>query len=189
MLNERETAFNEQRPRLIRACQGYLGGFQAEAADIVQDAFMMVCQEEPMGLPRPSNGTWLLQVCRQLCSARLRDRTGIVRCLEPELDRARLYRAVERVGSDNLEVQKQQWVGLLREAVKPLSLEARQVLNLRHVKGLTYAQIGTTLGLSWSEVAQRLAAARLELRSSIGGLERASLPANLTRGPWGLVPA
>lgn len=189
MTASQEEAFEKVRPQLVRACRGYLGERQVESADLVQDAFMSSWGGMGFEATPEPNFEQLKQVCRQFCGARLRDREGIVRGLEPELEGARRAGKAERVASENLDVQKQQSMSLLREAIKPLSLEGRQMLQLRHVKGLTYAQIGSTLELSWAAVAARLGAARQELSLSILPVEAGPVAASVVRGPWSLVSA
>ena len=180
MREDQKAVFNSLRPRLIRACRGYLGALQLEAEDLVQDACHLAGPKLDVNAPLDETVMWLQQICLQLCGARRRSREGIVRCLEGELERARRNQDIERVDSDDLEAQKQQWIGLLQDAIKPLSLQGRQMLQLRNVKGLTYAQIGATLELSWSAVAARLDDAREEMSASIGPEPVSSL----TQGPW-----
>lgn len=184
MREQQKALFNSLRPRLLRACAAYLGEQHAEAADIVQDLYRLAMPRLDLEAPVERNIVWLKQLCLQLCGERRRSREGLVRCLEVELQRARESLEVEPVESDNLEVQKHQWVALLREAIKPLSLQGRQMLQLRNVKGLTYAQIASTLELSWADVAERLAAAQEEMRSSLGTDPEEPVPSTLTRGPW-----
>jgi RNA polymerase sigma-70 factor (ECF subfamily) len=189
MREDQKAVFDGLRPRLQRACRAYLGVLHTEADDIVNDALMLSGPTLDCAAPLESNASRLQQVCRQLCGARLRSRDGVLRCLEPELDRVRRSRALQPVASDNLEVQKQAGLSLLREAIKPLSLEGRQMLQLRNVKGLSYAEIALTLQLSWKGVAEGLAKAREEMHASIGPSLVETVPSSLTRGPWGLQPA
>ena len=180
MREDQAAVFESLRPRLLRACRGYLGERHGEAADIVQDARMLAGPRLDAAAPLNVNAARLSQVCLQLCGARLRSREGVVRCLEPELER--LSQALEPAAG--LEAQKQRSVALLREAIKPLSLQGRQILQLRNVKGLSYAQIGATLDLTWTAVAQRLGDARDEMRALLPQAP-APAPSPLLAGPWG----
>jgi RNA polymerase sigma factor (sigma-70 family) len=176
------------RPRLQRVCRTYLGDLHDEAADIAHDALQTIAPAEAEELTGGEGPTEALlehlhQVCLQLCKDRLRCRDGIVRGLELELKAAAGRLGRVPTPSENLKVRKQEGLRLLAEAMKGLSFEGRQILHLRHMKGLTYAQIGATLNLDWRQVAGRLSGAREELRAAAVG--HAPAPTrNWTVGPW-----
>lgn len=189
MVDHQNASFETMRPRLLRSCRGYLGQRQAEASDIVQDAFMAFAEGGGADASLEDSGERWRQRCLQLCGARMRSDEGEVRSLEAELELVRLRLGVEPVDSRNLAVRKQQSLDLLGEAIKPLSLPARQVLELRNVKGLSYAQVGGTLGLSWGEVSARLSKARLELAASVGPFSPPAPVGVAIRGPWPPLPS
>jgi RNA polymerase sigma-70 factor (ECF subfamily) len=159
-----EELFNQFRPLLLRASQGFLGQYQDEAEDLVQDTFMVAYPKFKRFDFRLPFFSWLRQICLRLCYARLRSRNGVLRCLEDELDQYRLRLNVARVPSQNLEVQNEQRLGLLRELIKQLRPDSRQIIQLRNVHGMTYAQMQATLGISQPVLAQRLVSARTQIR-------------------------
>jgi|SRR5665213_2320699 len=152
------------RPRLLRASQVFLGDQLDEAGDMVQDTFL-VC------LPQLKNRDlsapvfpWLRQICLRLCYARRRSRDGILTCLEDELRNYMQCMDIEPIGHPHAEVQTQQKMELLRDLIKQLAPTNRQIIQLRNVHGMTYAQIGQVLDISLSVVIERLTEARSQIR-------------------------
>jgi RNA polymerase sigma-70 factor (ECF subfamily) len=152
------------RPRLLRCSKGFLGDQNAECEDMVQDTFLVA-------LPRLKNRDlgapvfpWLRLVCLRLCYARRRGRDGVLICLDDELNTYMRRMDVEQVRTANAEVQIQQKKELLREVIKQLAPAERQIIQLRNVHGMNYAQIGQVLDLSPTAIAERLAEARGHIR-------------------------
>jgi len=151
------------RPRLLRCAAGFLGGQAAEADDMVQDSFLVAIPKlalRPLDQPLY---LWLRGICMRLCYARRRSPDGVLLCLEDDLQAYMRRMDVERVASANAEVQKQQKLALLREIIKALEPDSRQLIQLRNVHGMTYAQIARVLGVSTAAIRPSLAAARLNI--------------------------
>jgi RNA polymerase sigma-70 factor, ECF subfamily len=162
-----EEIFKAFWPRLLRASQGFLGVQAAEAQDMVHDTFLVAFSK--LDRYDPSEGTyaWLRQICLRLCYARLRSHDGALGCIEAEIKQYREAASIERVHSENLELQKQQQLELLRELIKSLPPDSRQVIQLRNVNGMTYAQICETLDLPPAHLVARLKRARALIRESL----------------------
>jgi len=106
----------------------------------------------------------------------LRSKAGILLCLEDELQLYMRRLNIERLGSENLELQKQQKLGLLRELIKLLNQDDRQIIELRNVHGMSYAQIRETLGLSPKALTSRLSRAREQIRELLKNLPESGSP-------------
>jgi len=150
------------KPRLLRASVAFLAGQAAEAEDMVQDTFLVALPrlgQRPPGEP--------------LFPWRRRCRSGVLLCLEDDLQAYMRSMGVETVSSSNATVQKQQKLALLREMIKRLEPESRQMIQLRNVHGMSYAQIGQVLGLPPAGVSAQLSAARGRLHRSMESLQAA----------------
>ena len=168
------------KPRLLRASVAFLGLKESEGADMVQDTFMVA-------LPRLKHFkfqvplmVWLRQICMRQCYARLRERSGVLVTLEDDLDLYMQRLDIQRVQSENLEVQKQQKVELLRELIKQLTPSDRQIIQLRNVNGMTYGQISLVLDIALATVVERLVAAREQIRIFLDGPSGNGSPNKLT---------
>jgi RNA polymerase sigma factor (sigma-70 family) len=158
--------FKRYEPRLLRASLSFLGGPSAESGDMVQDTFLVALSFlKQQGLGEPLY-PWLRQICVRLCYARRRGQGPILICLDDDLERYMRTMAIERVRSEVPEVQKRQKLGLLREMIKPLDSDNRQIIQLRNVNGMTYTQVSRVLDISKENVAARLARARGQIRAS-----------------------
>jgi RNA polymerase sigma-70 factor (ECF subfamily) len=161
------------KPRLLRASVAFLAGQAAEAEDMVQDTFLVALPRLGQRPPGEPLFPWLRQVCLSLCCARRRCRSGVLLCLEDDLQAYMRSMGVETVSSSNATVQKQQKLALLREMIKRLEPESRQMIQLRNVHGMSYAQIGQVLGLPPAGVSAQLSAARGRLHRSMESLQAA----------------
>jgi RNA polymerase sigma factor (sigma-70 family) len=157
------------RPRLLRSSKVFLGDLDAEAEDMVQDTFLVVLPRLDHRDLSASVYPRLRQVCIRLCSARRHSRDGVLACLEDELRAYMLRKNVEPVRSLNPEVVFQQKMSLLRDMVKPLTPARRQLIQLRNVHGMNYAQIGLVLAIPVAVVSERLAESREQLRLIAAG--------------------
>jgi RNA polymerase sigma-70 factor (ECF subfamily) len=171
-----EEIFKAFWPRLLRASQGFLGLQAAEAQDMVHDTFLVAFSK--LDRYDPSEGTyaWLRQICLRLCYARLRSRGAALGCIEAEIKQYRQASSIERVNSENLELQQQQQLELLRELIKNLPPDSRQVIQLRNVNGMTYAQVCETLELSPAALLARLKRARALIRALLSDLPLGPAP-------------
>jgi RNA polymerase sigma-70 factor (ECF subfamily) len=184
MLDTPETPESEKfieafRPRLIRASRGFLGAWAPEAEDMVQDTLWVAGPKIRPDSPPEAAYALLRQLCLRLCCARLRDRGGVLLCLEDELRRYMRSLDLEPVASGNLQLQKQQQMELLRELIKQLKLEDRQVIELRNLHGMSYSQVSQTLGIPLASVMSRLARARIQIRELASGAPKKDSPGHL----------
>lgn len=133
-------------------------GVREEAMELTQDIFLKAWMALPDWRPEARLSTWLLQIARNaaLDVLRRRERVGFS-ALDalPEV-------ADPAPGPDANYAGRQRQARLL-DALGQIAPEHREILLLREVEDLSYADIGTTLGLTEGTVKSRLARARTAL--------------------------
>jgi RNA polymerase sigma-70 factor, ECF subfamily len=135
-----------------------------DAADAVQDAFVRAYR----GLARLSEGSpfgpWFRAILRNRCLDRLRSvehrrRDSLVE------DVVTKHAWVEPVGTEQIE--REHLAGLVHRALRTLSAAHREVLVLKEMEGLAYAEIAQALGVPEGTVASRVYHARAALRRAL----------------------
>lgn len=142
-------------------------GARDEAMDLTQETFMKAWQAMPRWRPDAQFGTWLLQIARNGALDLLR-RRGIVG-FEPLEEDAPIR---DRAPGPEHQMRTRQRYELLETALQAIAVEHREVLLLREVEELSYAEIAETLGVAEGTVKSRIARARaalLEQHCRIGG--------------------
>lgn len=130
-------------------------GSREEAMDIAQETFMKAWQAMPRWRPEAQFGTWLLQIARNATLDVLR-RDAVVGfdALDEDLP------AADPAPGPEERVHVQQRLESLDAALRALSVQYREVLLLREVENLSYAEIAETLGVAEGTVKSRIARAR-----------------------------
>lgn len=160
------------RPRLVRASLYFLGYHDSDAEDIVQDAFMIAFPKlHHYDFCAPIYA-WLRQICLRLCYARMRRRGRVSMALQEEMEVHMQRKAMDRVQAEGLEAQKQLRLAVLHELKKSLGPDSREIIELRNVRGLSYAQISLSLGIPIGTVMSRLARAREQLRKLLDAMPK-----------------
>jgi RNA polymerase sigma factor (sigma-70 family) len=155
------------RPRLYRASLYFLGAHDSEAEDIVQDTFMVALPKLKDYDFKAPIYAWLRQICLRLCYARMRKRSRVLMSMEEDMEVMMRRQALERVQSSDREAIKQEKLGLLHELKKQLNADSGQIIEMRHVQGLTYVQISQALAIPLGTVMSRLARARDQIRKLV----------------------
>jgi RNA polymerase sigma-70 factor, ECF subfamily len=141
-----------------------------EAADAVQDAFVKAYRSLDRLREGSDFGAWFRAILRNHCLDRLRSRP---RRSHVSLEAAHIdaHRWSEPTGSAILE--RTQLAAAVRAALARISPEHRQILTLKEIEGLSYADIARVTGLPAGSVASRLYHARAALRRAVtaAGLE------------------
>ena len=149
-------------PRVHRAALGLMGDEQ-EAREIAQEALMKAYQaRDRYDRSRPFY-PWMYRILRNLALdaiARRRHRAT------PGLDDSRVH-AEDLAPADRLSTQQD--VRLLREAMRSLSEEHREILSMRHFQDLSYAEMAELLEVPKGTVMSRLYRARKALVQAMGG--------------------
>jgi RNA polymerase sigma-70 factor (ECF subfamily) len=136
------------------------------AADAVQEALLAAWRGAGSFRAEATARTWLFQILVHACRRRGRRRAG-----EPA-HHLPLEDALEVAGGQAPDdrVAARQAGAALERALAALSPEAREVLLLRDVEGLSGADTAAALGLELAAMKSRLHRARLELKAGVEGI-------------------
>jgi RNA polymerase sigma-70 factor, ECF subfamily len=138
-------------------------GNRAEAEDIAQETFLRAhrAMHEFRGEARLH--TWLYAIASRLCLNRLASADHrLVRS-----DEEALAAAPAGEPSAAAVLERAELDAAVREAIAALPGDRRIVVVLRDVEGLSYEEIGETLGLEPGTVRSRLHRARLDLKAKL----------------------
>ncbi|MEW5785791.1 MAG: sigma-70 family RNA polymerase sigma factor [Bacillota bacterium] len=130
------------------------------AEDITQETFLRACAHLDRYDHHRPPGPWLFRIALNLCRNQAR------KAWEIPLDWAAGEPAAYEAGPEQLYLEKERNQELLR-ALYRLPEMYREVLLLKHVSELSYAEIGAALDLELSLVKNRLYRGRLALRAAL----------------------
>jgi RNA polymerase sigma-70 factor (ECF subfamily) len=143
----------------IRVCGG-----EREAEDALQDGLLAAWRGAATFRGESAARTWLYQVVVNACRRRHRRRSGEPASMEGEEAAAAV--AVDESGPEE-RVAARQAGRALDAALAELAPEAREVLMLRDVEGLSGEETAAALGLGLAAMKSRLHRARLELKARV----------------------
>ena len=144
------------------ALAGTLLGDQDEAQDAVQDAFVKAYRSLNRLADGSEFGPWFRRILRNLCLDRLR---SAPRRSRVPWDDATVDRAVWSEPAGSVAIEQEQLAATIRAALDRLSVEHRDVLVLKEIEGLSYAEIAKLTDSSPGTVGSRLFHARAALRT------------------------
>lgn len=133
-------------------------GSRDEAMDLTQETFMKAWQALPRWQPQAQFRTWLFQIARNGALDLLRRRAAVEFVPIDEDPGMPAHAPGPEEGLD-----LRQRFGLLEAALRRLPVEHREVLLLREVEDLSYAEIAAALGIQEGTVKSRIARARVSL--------------------------
>lgn len=152
-----EVAFGQlvsrYQDRLFTVAHRLLGN-RADAEDAVQRALLNCYLKSGSYDQRWEVSTWLYRILTNVCVDELRRRR-----VSGPLDRSREARARSDEVGRRLDV---------RRALERVPTEARLLLALRYVDGLTYAELARVRGISINTVKSQLARGKSILRKVLG---------------------
>lgn len=135
-------------------------GDRCQAQDITQETFLRAYQHlHRYDRSRPA-GPWLFKIATNLCRNWLRDNREVPAVL------ADGHNQSSELGPEERYLEKEGEKELL-QALKSLPQIYREVLLLKHVSGLSYAEIGEALDLELSLVKNRLYRGRIMLKEAL----------------------
>jgi RNA polymerase sigma-70 factor (ECF subfamily) len=147
--------------RVFRFVQRMLGD-REEAMDLTQETFIRAYRGLPGWRPEARFGTWLFQIAHNATLDVLRRRARVefvpLDAGTPE-EAAFDPRDTAPLPQDRL--ADRQRIGLLEHALRALPAEQREILLLRELEDMSYAEIAATLGINEGTVKSRLARARV----------------------------
>jgi RNA polymerase sigma-70 factor (ECF subfamily) len=161
-----ELILRRYNQRLFRVARSLLGD-DAEAEDVVQDAYLRAYQNLGRFEGRSSFSTWLTKIAVYEASARRRKlrRLWLRSASESEIDDMSLHSSHHNLSTDDASQRELRHV--LSSAVDALPTDLRVVFTLRMVEHLSTIQTAECLDLTPANVKIRLYRARLQLRDTI----------------------
>jgi RNA polymerase sigma factor (sigma-70 family) len=135
-------------------------GTREEALELTQDVFIKAWQALPQWKPDAAFHTWLFRIGSNAAMDALR-RRKIVEFTQLEEQ----YDPVADAPDPEAQLQSKQRLQALEAALAWLPPEQREVIVLREVEGLSYAELSAVLGVNEGTVKSRLARARAALAS------------------------
>ena len=147
---------------LVRRHQDRVFGFilrmldaRDEAMELTQDVFVKAWQALPGWRPEARFSTWLLQIARNAALDQLRRRRLIQFApLDDGMDVA------DTAPGPEARYASRQRQALLENALQQIAAEHREILLLREIEDLSYAELAAVLGIAEGTVKSRLARAR-----------------------------
>ena len=133
-------------------------GSRDEALDLVQDAFLKAWNALPDWRPEARFSTWLFQIARNSALDVLRRRQRVE--FIPLESAAAGEEQADRAPSPERQFADRQRIGLLQSALAALPADQREILLLRELEDMSYAELALTLGINEGTVKSRLARAR-----------------------------
>lgn len=143
-------------------------GSPEDAADLSQETFLNAWRGFPSFQGDSSFSTWLYRLTNNACidflrrEKRRRSVDGALPLDDGETDYAAFV--PDESPSPQMLLEGQELRESIRRGLMQLSEEHRQVLVLREISGLSYAEISAITGLEEGTVKSRIARARLSLR-------------------------
>ena len=160
-----DTIVRTYRRKVFNVAYRFVGTYE-EAEDLTQEIFLKVFRSLATFDRRANFQTWLISISRNFCIDRYRsgkrDREVFAREVDPST-----VQAESTVMSPQARVERQDRIGLLREALRTLSPALRSAVLLRDIHELSYQEIAQQLGVAEGTVKSRINRGRAELARQI----------------------
>lgn len=163
------------KDKVFNLCYRFLGDYD-DAGDCAQDTFVKAYRALKSFKFGSSFSTWLYAIAVNTCknklkSAEHRYRKKMVRIDAEKEGEKSLSREIEDSAPSPLDqLAKKEKEALLRSAITALPEEARAVIVLRDIQGLSYEEIARVTGYNMGTVKSKLARARQQLREKLKGV-------------------
>ena len=162
-----EALVTENEKRIYNLCRR-LTGNQEDAAELTQEAFLNAWRGLGRFQGESSFSTWLYRLATNACidflrKEKRRQSLSMTVSLDDEEEARQVELPDERYAPGGA-LERAEARRAVAEGLERLTLEHRQVLVMREIHGLSYAEIGQVLGLEEGTVKSRIARARGALR-------------------------
>jgi RNA polymerase sigma-70 factor (ECF subfamily) len=156
------TLVRRYHPRFVRFARHMLHD-DAEADDVVQDAFIRVYRALPQYREQERFESWLFRILANCCRTALaKNRRHNLRLVGLETDAAQeIHHRADGRGD-------MAWRTLLDAAVEELSAEQREAFLLHHIEGCSYDAMSEITGVRRSALKMRVKRACDQLRAFLG---------------------
>jgi len=149
-----------------------LVGARDEAMDLTQETFMKAHQALPGWRPEAQFRTWLFSIAHNASLDLLRRRQRVEFVSFSDLPAGEEDHALpDPARQPDERLADRQSIELLERTLRELPAEHREILLLREVEDMSYAEIAATLGIAEGTVKSRIARAR---SAAIAGYQRHS---------------
>lgn len=149
--------YNRHSSKIFTFCRYFLGSYD-DASDVFQETFIKFHRTKKPEKVMTNMSGYLLQIARNLCINYIRDRKPEIR-YEEYLDPA------AGIEDHKISEQKRKQLGkLLKESLRQLNDEYREIFILREYDGLSYKEIADVLDESMDTVKVRLFRAKKQMR-------------------------
>jgi len=149
-----------------------LVGARDEAMDLTQETFMKAHQALPGWRPEAQFRTWLFSIAHNASLDLLRRRQRVEFVSFSDLPAGEEDHALpDPARQPDERLADRQSIELLERTLRELPAEHREILLLREVEDMSYAEIAATLGIAEGTVKSRIARAR---SATIAGYQRHS---------------
>ncbi|MFT4624781.1 MAG: RNA polymerase sigma-70 factor (ECF subfamily) [Myxococcota bacterium] len=146
--------------RVHRAALGILGDEQ-EAREVAQEALLKAHRARARYDTSRPFYPWLYRIVKNTCfDARARGRHRALPGLQDE-------RVAAPDASPGDRIDQSRAIARMRTALETLSADHREIIAMRHFQDLSYAEIGTLLGVKQGTVMSRLFRARRALSAAM----------------------
>ncbi|MFB9328282.1 RNA polymerase sigma factor [Paenibacillus aurantiacus] len=150
------------------------------AEEIVQELFMRIWNHaKPFDPSQGKLSTWIFAITRNIAIDQLRRKQNRT---AKQTEDTELFAAIpdERMNPEE-EASKNLMAEIVKDAVKELNEEQRNVLDWIYFQGLTHQEISAGKGIPLGTVKSRLRLALKQLRTRLGGSERRETPHDIHR--------
>ncbi len=156
-----ELLVRRHQERVFRFVLRMLGS-RDEAMDLTQDSFLKAWNALPGWRPEARFATWLFQIARNAARDLLRRRQRVEFVpLDADVSGETAGDQSDPAPSPEQRLAGRQRLGLLERALAALPAEQREILLLRELEDMSYAEIAATLDINEGTVKSRLARARV----------------------------
>jgi RNA polymerase sigma-70 factor, ECF subfamily len=174
------SALIEQHQQRVFGFGMKMCGDVEDAQDVAQDTLLTMVRSLPSFRGDSAISTWLYTVARSFCIKKRRRTKGAPTHHEP-LDQAAQERSAVPAPSPEQTLLSREARDAVATALDQLEPEAREVLVLRDIEGLTAPEVAQITGLSVPAVKSRLHRARQALREQLapvlgGGASQPATP-------------
>lgn len=169
-----EEAFNRlvlrHQRRAVNLAFRFLGNYE-DACDVAQEAFVRVYKNLTRFRGQCSFQTWFYKIVLNLSRnkyrwKRRRREFGRISIDNPSSENpGNPLEIPDTTFSVAREMRRKEIQASIQEALKRLSARHREIVVLRHMEGLSYAEIGEMLGCAEGTIKSRLHRARAEIRT------------------------
>lgn len=138
-----------------------------DALDVAQEVFIQVYNNLSMFRGEAQFSTWIYRITYNSCVDMLRKQTKTKKNIAISIDDEKFYETQKDKQLLEEEYEKKETLEFVLKAIDTLPKEQRDVVILRYIKDLSYAQIGEILDIAEGTVKSRLNRARWRIKEIV----------------------